>query len=132
LIDRARATVLRQHDLTKTEFAKAIFAGLLAAACRRMDLDLSEALHLLALESRAPQGLRASIARKHAVYLTHWIAGIRQAEIARAAELSRVSVCRALHDVERQSDRDPEMAALLNGIARDVFPDQALDGCDVE
>jgi hypothetical protein len=63
-----------------------------------------------------PQWLRAARLRRIALYIASQYLNIAQADIARAASMSKANVCKALQDLEEVRDRDPEIARILAAV----------------
>ncbi|MCF6368318.1 hypothetical protein [Rhizobium halophilum] len=63
-----------------------------------------------------PQWLRAARLRRIALYIASQYLNIAQAEIARAASMSKANVCKALQDLEEVRDSDPEISRILAAV----------------
>jgi len=63
-----------------------------------------------------PQWLRAARLRRIALYIASQYLNIPQADIARAASMSKANVCKALQDLEELRDTDAEIARILTAV----------------
>jgi hypothetical protein len=63
-----------------------------------------------------PQWLRAARLRRIALYIASQYLNIPQADIARAASMSKANVCKALQDLEELRDTDAEIARILAAV----------------
>lgn len=63
-----------------------------------------------------PQWLRAARLRRIALYIASQYLNIQQADLARAASMSKANVCKALQDLEEARDSDAEIARILAAV----------------
>lgn len=63
-----------------------------------------------------PQWLRAARLRRIALYIASQYLNIAQADLARAASMSKANVCKALQDLEEIRDGDAEIARILAAV----------------
>lgn len=63
-----------------------------------------------------PQWLRAARLRRIALYIASQYLNIPQADLARAASMSKANVCKALQDLEEIREGDPEISRILAAV----------------
>lgn len=63
-----------------------------------------------------PQWLRAAHLRRIALYIANQFLNVPQADLARAASMSKANVCVTLKDIEDARDTDDELARILDAV----------------
>lgn len=124
-LSRLRAALDRLSRRARTREGASVvslYRLALSIVCQADGLDVAD-VDAHPATKRATQDaawLRAALLRRRAVYLASAVAGLSQAQAARAAGMTPAAASLAVRAIEEARDTDPDLDALCTRLARDL------------